>query len=140
MVASLRSLCNTFSNEIKIAVELSTVGLPSSVPRELASCLYRVAQESLQNVAKHANAKHVWFALTSRNETLKLSIADDGVGFDLEAVKGRGGLGLVSMEERARLVNAKLSIRSQPGHGTRIALEVPLPPPPTDEESSDSAG
>ncbi len=66
VVASLRSLCQAFSNEIKIAVELSTVDLPSSVPRELASCLYRVAQESLQNVAKHASAKHVWFALTSR--------------------------------------------------------------------------
>jgi len=109
------------------------------VPRELASCLYRVAQESLQNVAKHASAKHVWFALTSRNKILTLSIADDGVGFNLEAVKGRGGLGLVGMEERARLVNAKLSIRTQPGHGTRIALEVSLPPP-TDEESADSTG
>ena len=139
VVASLRSLCRAFSNEIKIAVELSTVALPSSVPRELASCLYRVAQESLQNVAKHASAKHVWFALTSRNKILTLSIADDGVGFNLEAVKGRGGLGLVGMEERARLVNAKLSIRTQPGHGTRIALEVSLPPP-TDEESADSTG
>ncbi len=139
VVASLRSLCQAFSNEIKIAVELSTVDLPSSVPRELASCLYRVAQESLQNVAKHASAKHIWFALTSRNKALTLSIADDGVGFDLEAMRGRGGLGLVSMKERARLVKAKLSIRSQLGHGTRIALEVPLPPS-TDEESADSTG
>jgi signal transduction histidine kinase len=137
VVASLRSLCHAFSNEIKIAVELSPAALPSSVPRELASCLYRVAQESLQNVAKHASAKHVWFALTSRNEILTLSIADDGVGFNLEAVKGLGGLGLVSMEERARLVNAKLSIKSRPGHGTQIALRVPLPAP-TDEESADS--
>ena len=136
VVASLQSLCNTFSSEIKVAVELSTIDLPRSVPRELASCLYRVAQESLQNVSKHASARHVWFALTSRNNTLTLSIADDGVGFNLEAVKGRGGLGLVGMEERARLVNAKLSIRTQQGHGTRIALEVPLPPP-TDEENAD---
>ncbi len=139
IVASLRSLCEAFSNEIKIAVEISTIGLPGSVPRELASCLYRVAQESLQNVAKHASAKHVWFALTSRNKTLTLSIADDGIGFNLEAVKGHGGLGLITMEERARLVNAELSIRSKPGHGTRIAIEVPLPPP-TDEESADSTG
>ena len=57
-----------------------------------------------------------------------LSIADDGAGFDLEAVKGRGGLGLIGMEERARLVDGKLSIAAQPGHGTRIAIEVPLPP------------
>jgi two-component system NarL family sensor kinase len=137
VVASLRSLCKAFSNDIKIGVELSTVDLPSSMPRELASCLYRVAQESLRNVAKHASAKNVWFALTSRDKTLTLSIADDGVGFNLEAAKGRGGLGLVSMEERARLVNAKLSIKSRPGHGTQIALRVPLPAP-TDEESADS--
>jgi PAS domain S-box-containing protein len=138
VVAALGSLCKAFSNDIRIAVELSTGSLPSSVPRELASCLYRVAQESLQNVAKHARAKHVWFALTSRDKTLTLSIADDGVGFDLEEVKGRGGLGLVSMEERARMVNAKLSIKSQPRHGTKIALDVPLLPP-TDEESADSS-
>ena len=138
VVASLRSLCRAFSNEIKIAVELSTVDLPSSLPRELASCLYRVAQESLRNVAKHASAKNVWFALSSRDKTLTLSIADDGVGFNLEAAKGRGGLGLIGMEERARLVNANLSIKSQPGHGTRIALKVSVPP--TDEESADSTG
>ena len=55
-----------------------------------------------------------------------LTIADDGVGFDPEAVKGRGGLGLIGMEERARLVNGKLSIAAQPGHGTRIALRCSL--------------
>jgi signal transduction histidine kinase len=97
------------------------------VPREVASCLYRVAQESLENIAKHSGAKHVSVALTSQKGTVVLSIADDGAGFDLEAVKGRGGLGLIGMEERARLVNGKLSIAAQPGHGTRIAIEVPLP-------------
>jgi signal transduction histidine kinase len=109
------------------------------VPRELASCLYRVTQESLQNVAKHATAKHVWFALTSQNNALTLSVTDDGVGFNLEAVNGRGGLGLVSMGERARLVHAKLSIETQPGHGTRIALEVPLPAA-NDENSAYTTG
>ena len=94
VVAALGSLCKAFSNDIRIAVELSTGSLPSSVPRELASCLYRVAQESLQNVAKHARAKHVWFALTSRDKTLTLSIADDGVGSTLK--KSRGAEGWVS--------------------------------------------
>jgi two-component system CheB/CheR fusion protein len=139
IVASLRSLCEAFSKDTKIAIQISTVGLPSSVPRELASCLYRVAQESLQNVARHASAKHVSFAVTARNKAVTLTIADDGVGFNLDAVKGRGGLGLVSMEERAQLVNAKLSIRTEPGHGTRIALEVLLPTT-TDEASADSTG
>ena len=63
IVDSLRSLCDGFSEETKIPLEFNTVGLPHSVPREVASCLYRVTQESLQNVTKHASAKHVWFAL-----------------------------------------------------------------------------
>jgi PAS domain S-box-containing protein len=139
IVDSLQSLCDAFYEETKIPLEFNTVALPHSVPRELASCLYRVTQESLQNVTKHASAKHVRFDLTSRNNALTLSIADDGVGFNFEAVKGRGGMGLVSMEERARLVHAKLSIETQPGHGTRIALEVSLPAA-NDENSAYTTG
>jgi signal transduction histidine kinase len=126
-VASLQSLCKEFSERVGIPVEFTNVALPGSVPREVASCLYRVAQESLENIAKHSGAKYVSVALTSQKGTVVLSIADDGAGFDLEAVKGRGRLGLIGMEERARLVNGKLSIAAQPGHGTRIAIEVPLP-------------
>jgi signal transduction histidine kinase len=128
LVASLRGLCKEFSERAtNIALEFTDVALPGSVPREVASCLYRVAQESLQNIAKHASAKHVSVALTLQKGTEVLTIADDGTGFDPEAVQGRGGLGLIGMEERARLVNGKLSIAAQPGHGTRIAIEVPLP-------------
>jgi PAS domain S-box-containing protein len=128
LVASLRGLCKEFSERAtNIALECTDVPLPASVPRELASCLYRVAQESLQNIAKHASAKHVSVALTLQKGTVVLTIADDGAGFDQEAVKGRGGLGLIGMKERARLVNGKLSFAAQPGHGTRIALQVPLP-------------
>ena len=127
VVASLQSLCKEFSERVGIPVEFTNVALPGSVPREVASCLYRVAQESLQNIAKHASAKHVSVALTLQKGTEVLTIADDGTGFDQEAVKGRGGLGLIGMEERARLVNGNLSIAAQPGHGTRIALQVPLP-------------
>jgi two-component system CheB/CheR fusion protein len=127
LVASLRSLCKEFSEQTSIPAVFGKIALPRTVPREVASCLYRVAQESLHNIAKHASAKHVSVALTSQKRAVVLSIADDGVGFDLEAVKGRGGLGFIGMEERARLVNGKLSIVAQPGHGTRIALEVALP-------------
>ncbi|MGA2713603.1 MAG: chemotaxis protein CheB [Bryobacteraceae bacterium] len=128
LVASLRDLCKQFSERATdIRLKFTDVVLPASVPREVASCLYRVAQESLQNIAKHANAKRALVALTLQKGTLGLKIADDGAGFDPTVVKGRGGLGLIGMEERARLVNGKLSIVSRPGRGTRIALEVPLP-------------
>ena len=125
-MASLRALCKEFSERERIPVEFNNGALPGSVPREVASCVYRVAQESLQNIVKHASAKHISVALTLQKGTVVLTIADDGAGFDPEAVKGRGRLGLIGMEERARLVNGKLSIAAQPGRGTRIALEVPL--------------
>jgi two-component system, chemotaxis family, CheB/CheR fusion protein len=126
LVASVRSLCREFSKRAGIRVDFTEAALPASVPRPEASCLYRVAQEGLQNIAKHAHAKHVAVSLTYAKDTLLLSIVDDGAGFDRTA-KGRGGLGLISMEERARLVNGKLSITAQAGHGTRIALEIALP-------------
>jgi signal transduction histidine kinase len=96
------------------------------MPREVSSCIYRVAQESLQNISKHANAKNVSATVAVRKGTVVLTVADDGAGFDPEAVKGRGGLGLIGMEERARLVKGKLTIAAKPGHGTRITVEVPL--------------
>jgi PAS domain S-box-containing protein len=111
LVASLQDLGKEFSKQTK----------------EIGSCLYRVAQESLQNVIKHANAKHVTMAVNVRKGSLVLTISDDGSGFDPQSVKGRGGLGLIGMEERASLVDGKLSIAAQPRRGTRIALEIPLP-------------
>jgi two-component system NarL family sensor kinase len=127
LVASLRALCNALPARDKdISVKFSSSALPPSIPRETASCVYRIAQQSLDNVIKHANAKHVSVTLGTRRGTLTLNVADDGEGFDVEAVKGRGGLGFVGMEERARLSHGKLAIEGHPGAGTRIALEVPL--------------
>jgi PAS domain S-box-containing protein len=126
LVASLRALCKEFSEREGIAAEFDSGILPGSVPREIVSCLYRVAQESLQNIVKHSNAKHVSVALSLQKGSVLLSIEDDGAGFDAEVVRGRGGLGLISMEERARMVNGTLSVEAQPGHGARISLTIPL--------------
>jgi signal transduction histidine kinase len=128
LVASLRALCKDFSERNRdVDLKLSGATLPHSLQREAASCIYRVAQEGLQNIVKHADAKHVSVALTYKKGVVALTIADDGVGFTQPAVASRGGLGLIGMEERARLVNGKLSITARPGHGTRIALSIPLP-------------
>jgi len=130
LVASLQDLGKEFSKRTKIGVKFTHDILPAAVPREIASCLYRIARESLQNIATHASAKRVSVEITLRKGAIMLTIADDGAGFDIKAVKGRGGLGLVGMEERARLVKGKLFVVAKPGHGTRIAIEVPLPAAP----------
>jgi PAS domain S-box-containing protein len=126
--SALRDLCNQFAERAPtIALEFTSGNLPPSVPREVAACVYRVAQESLQNTARHSSARHGSVALTWQNRTIVLMITDDGVGFDPQVARENGGLGIIGMEERARSVNGKLTIAAEPGSGTRIALEVPLP-------------
>jgi signal transduction histidine kinase len=79
----------------------------------------------LQNIVKHAHASHVWVSLDAQDSDVVLSVEDDGAGFQPGAVRGTGGLGLISMEERARLAGGTLSIESAPGKGTRISVIVP---------------
>jgi two-component system, NarL family, sensor kinase len=126
LMISLRSFCDEFAVRGDILMEFEGGQLPPSVPLKVASCLYRIAQESLQNIAKYAHAKHVKVRLVPWKKGLHMSIEDDGVGFDPAAVHRKGRLGLVSMEERARLIDATLFIESKPDRGTRIAVTVPV--------------
>jgi DNA-binding NarL/FixJ family response regulator len=128
LVASLKDLCSQFSDQHPdIASDFAESGPLAALPNATSFCLYRVAQESLQNIAKHSRAKCVSIHLDFKTGAVVLTIRDDGTGFDPTAVKGRGGLGLISMKERAHSVNGKLTITAQLGQGTQIALEVPLP-------------
>jgi two-component system CheB/CheR fusion protein len=126
LVVSLKALCDEFSRTEKMRVDFTAGKLPDLVPQKIASGLYRIAQESLRNVAKHAKAKRLSVELTVRDHGVVLSLEDDGIGFAPQAVKGKGGLGLVSIGERARIVGGTLSIESKPGDGTRISVRVPL--------------
>ena len=124
---ALQDLCNQFAERAPtITLEFTSSTVAPSVPREVAACLYRIAQESLQNAARHSSAKHGSVALSWQDRTIVLTITDDGVGFDPKVARENGGLGIIGMEERARSVNGKLTITSQPGSGTRIAFEVRL--------------
>jgi two-component system, chemotaxis family, CheB/CheR fusion protein len=126
LVISLKALCDEFSKAESIAVRFKSSKLPDAVPQEIASGLYRIAQESLQNIAKHSKSKHVSVELTVPDHSIQLSIKDDGIGFDLLTIRGKGGLGMVGMVERARMMGGKLSMESRPGHGSEIAVRVPM--------------
>jgi two-component system sensor histidine kinase UhpB len=94
---------------------------------ELAICFFRVNQEALRNGVTHAAATRFVVSLLRFRDEIELKIVDDGRGFDLEAVRREGrGLGLVSMEERAHIVGARLEIASTPGEGTSIRLCAPF--------------
>ena len=125
--AALREECTSFSRRLGIPVRFKAKEVPRSLPGDIALCLFRVAQESLRNIGKHANAKEVRVLLTCRKADLALFIEDIGDGFDLEQARKKGGLGLISMEERVRLLNGDFKIRSQPGEGTEVEVHMPLP-------------
>jgi two-component system, NarL family, sensor kinase len=101
------------------------------LPEHIEIALYRIAQECLQNIVKHAEARVARLSLDIGDDTVRLEIVDDGVGFDtLEHPLGAdpmGGYGLLSMAERAELVGGRLNIRSRPGSGTAVTVTIPLP-------------
>jgi PAS domain S-box-containing protein len=128
LTAALTHLVNEWSASTGIKTVIVQEEITDPLPRAVASCLYRIAQESLANIMKHAKATRVEVELTCDGQEITLSIHDSGVGFDLEAVQAHHlGLGLVNMRERVRSVQGRLEIQSEPGRGTQISVQIPLP-------------
>jgi signal transduction histidine kinase len=124
--AALRTECERFSRQESISVDVNLDGLPSDIPHEARLCLFRVAQEALRNVARHAHAKAVKVSLHSLNGGLHLAVADNGAGFDPGKEPQQASLGLASMRERVRLLEGKLEIESVRGRGTAILAWIPI--------------
>jgi PAS domain S-box-containing protein len=128
LVAAARSLCRDLTRQAGIEIQFVTEAVPDGIPPQLALCCYRVMQESLGNIVRHSGAKEARVELRTAGSQLLLIVSDEGKGFDVEATRAVSGLGLVSMNERVRLMNGSFEIRSTPGKGTRIELSLPLPP------------
>lgn len=127
IAAALESECAAASRRWGMSIKFSAEDVPEMLPEALALCLYRVAQECLENIRKHARTSRAWVALQRRGRTVMMTIRDYGVGFDLKEAHEKGGLGLVNMEERVRLVNGTLHVNSEPCIGTRVEVRVALP-------------
>lgn len=123
---ALESECASYSQQYGIAVSFSTKNVPERIPDSTALCLYRVAQAGLENIRKHAQTQEASITLAGKGNEIVMIIRDFGKGFDLEAARTEGGLGLVSMEERVRLANGRLRIKSKPGEGTKVEVRIPL--------------
>jgi len=126
LVEALRSECAAFARREGIAVVYHPEDVPSWLPKDVALCVYRVAQEALRNIAKHAAVHEAWVYLVAAGPELVLHVQDKGVGFDPAAVLSQPGLGISSMAERIRLCSGQLSVTSGPGQGTTVAVRVPL--------------
>jgi signal transduction histidine kinase len=123
---ALMSLSDEFERTSGIRIDLL---VPADAPRlspEVELCIFRIVQESLQNVARHSGAGSVRIVFDITREEIELTITDAGRGFSPSEVKKKGGLGLLSMEERALSMGGRLTVTSAPGAGTEVHLSVPL--------------
>ena len=123
--AALRQLATEFSTRSGIAAELSGVDLQPRLPSIVETAMFRISQEALNNIAKHAQARHVEINLYAIHDRVVLDIADDGAGFDAnEMSPNKKHWGLITMRERAEAVGIAFHLESAPGAGTRIVLEA----------------
>jgi two-component system, NarL family, sensor kinase len=126
LVDALHAECTAVMQREALTVSFEAVDVPTVLPREVMLCLYRILQEGLHNVVKHAHTQRVEVGLSRVNDRLELTIKDTGIGFVPEQLRGKGGVGLASMEERVRLVQGTFALTSHPGHGTTIRVQVPI--------------
>lgn len=132
LLPALRWYVKEYQQKCAIEVEFSAPGFKDRLSPEMETALYRIVQEALTNTARHANAKKVVITMREDGGTVYASIADNGCGFDFEALRKSSdqerGLGLAGMNERVLLLDGSLTVHSSPGHGTTIEVRIPLEP------------
>ncbi|NMA34445.1 MAG: sensor histidine kinase [Clostridiaceae bacterium] len=131
LVPTLQRYVLTFQEESGISVSFITKGTQSELKSVISLTVFRIVQEALNNVAKHARARNVIMQLEFLDDSLKLYVYDDGVGFDTEILNERNedissGFGLVSMRERVELLGGDMRLSSEPGKGTRLNIIIPF--------------
>jgi two-component system, chemotaxis family, CheB/CheR fusion protein len=122
---AVESYVREFSEREHIQVRFQAHDMPGIIDPETALCLYRIVQESLRNIAQHASARSAEINLSRNDSTLQLRVKDSGSGFELNSARTKGGLGLRSMEERARACGGTFKINAQPGAGTEVVVDLP---------------
>jgi PAS domain S-box-containing protein len=125
VVSGIRSWCKEFGERQGMEINFKS-DVQSPIPLEIGVTLFRILQEALHNAVKHSGVKHIDVQLSERSNEIQLTIVDAGKGFDVEAARQGRGLGLASMEERARLLKGTVSFESRPMSGTTIYVRVPL--------------
>jgi PAS domain S-box-containing protein len=126
LIKAVESECANFSSREGTEIVFNHENIPTDMPKDISLSLYRIIQEGLRNISKHACADHISVSLKGTDNEVLLSVQDDGIGFDPAEIKGKPGLGLSSIRERVRLIQSNHSINSQPEKGTQITVRVPL--------------
>ena len=129
LMPAVRTLAEEFADRSKVHVHLEFTNLPEKLPSDTELNLYRILQESLGNIERHARATEVAIELSKKGTLLCARIHDNGRGFDPLRTRAEGerpGMGLVDMRERAEFVGGRCALTSAPGNGTEIVIEMPL--------------
>lgn len=131
LIPTLRWYIQNFSNRMNVHSHFEAMGFDEKLPAQIETALYRIIQEALSNVAKHAGADHIEISLEKRDSTIYVSVIDNGKGFDLEKAlhpeAPERGFGIIGMQERVSLLGGHIGIQCKPDLGTHIHIEVPYP-------------
>jgi len=129
LIPTLRWYAQNFSKRLGIDSQFQAIGFEKKLLPQVETAFYRIVQEALNNISKHAEASQVEISLEQRDSMIYASIIDNGKGFDLDKVlhpeSPERGFGIIGMQERISLLGGKIDIQSRPGFGTRIHIEVP---------------
>jgi len=126
IAAAMRGFCRKFGEQQKVEIDFQTHDMPGPLSADTSLCFFRVLQESLHNASKHSGVRHFEVRLWGTSDEIHLTVKDSGTGFDQEAAKTSPGLGLISMDERVKMVNGTLTVESHSKGGTTIHARVPL--------------
>ncbi|MBI5032856.1 MAG: GAF domain-containing sensor histidine kinase [Chloroflexi bacterium] len=130
LVSALRWLVDQYVERTKLRVDFQVSGIKRRLPAQVETVLFRIAQEALNNIGRHARATHAIIRLEFSEASILLCVQDNGKGFVVEQVMGknpeRRSWGLLGMQERVELVGGKFQVESEPGHGTKLRVEVPI--------------
>ncbi len=128
--AALRWYLETQRQQTGCAIDFQAQSTGAALPPELTSACFRIVQEAVTNVQRHARAQHVWVKLEQTDDYVRLVVRDDGVGFDAEAVRRRAAagrsFGVLGMQERAELLGGQFELRSAPGQGCEAQVRLPI--------------
>ena len=116
-----------YTSQTRINVNFRHSGLQKKLPREIGTAAYRIVQEALTNVARHANTGEVMVCVRADKRVLSIEVEDHGVGFDIAKARDQGSVGLSGMSERVLALNGSLTIESTPESGTYVLAELPMP-------------
>jgi two-component system sensor histidine kinase NreB len=125
LVPALRQYIEAVSDKHGLSIQFETRGVTGRMVTDVETCLYRIVQEALTNIVRHARADRVDILLEQNEDKIRSSVVDNGSGFDPVEAMGKNRLGLFGIRERAEMLGGRLIVESKPGTGTTILVEIP---------------